>query len=191
MLTGLSIRDVVLIESLDLEFGPGLGVLTGETGAGKSILLDALGLALGARADSGLVRQGQAQAVVTVSFDFRRPPRLRCWGNGSKAALRPLVVRRSSARRRQPLPSSRQSASATVASSAPCSSRCTASMTIAASSTPAATVPCSTPSAESTAARRSRPIAPGARPKRLWPGPARISRRPPATASGLSMRSAN
>jgi DNA repair protein RecN (Recombination protein N) len=70
MLTTLSIRDVVLIESLDLEFGPGLGVLTGETGAGKSILLDALGLALGARADSGLVRQGQAQAVVTVSFDL-------------------------------------------------------------------------------------------------------------------------
>jgi DNA repair protein RecN (Recombination protein N) len=72
MLTGLSIRDVVLIESLDLEFGAGLGVLTGETGAGKSILLDALGLALGARADSGLVRQGQGQAVVTVSFEL--PP---------------------------------------------------------------------------------------------------------------------
>ncbi|HEX8513938.1 MAG TPA: DNA repair protein RecN [Allosphingosinicella sp.] len=70
MLTSLSIRDVVLIESLDLEFGPGLGVLTGETGAGKSILLDALGLALGARADSGLVRRAQAQAVVTVSFDL-------------------------------------------------------------------------------------------------------------------------
>ena len=49
MLTALSIRDVVLIEALDLEFGEGLGVLTGETGAGKSILLDALGLALGAR----------------------------------------------------------------------------------------------------------------------------------------------
>jgi DNA repair protein RecN (Recombination protein N) len=69
MLTALSIRDVVLIEALDLEFGAGLGVLTGETGAGKSILLDALGLALGARADSGLVRQGVAQAVVTASFD--------------------------------------------------------------------------------------------------------------------------
>jgi DNA repair protein RecN (Recombination protein N) len=69
MLTALSIRDVVLIEALDLEFGPGLGVLTGETGAGKSILLDALGLALGARADSGLVRQGAAQAVVTASFE--------------------------------------------------------------------------------------------------------------------------
>src|SRR3954462_12059315 len=70
MLTGLSIRDVVLIESLDLEFGPGLGVLTGETGAGKSILLDALGLALGTRADSGLVRHGQTQAVVGVTFDL-------------------------------------------------------------------------------------------------------------------------
>ncbi|MBB5709763.1 DNA repair protein RecN [Sphingomonas xinjiangensis] len=69
MLTALSIRDVVLIEALDLEFGHGLGVLTGETGAGKSILLDALGLALGARGDSGLVRQGAAQAVVTASFD--------------------------------------------------------------------------------------------------------------------------
>jgi DNA repair protein RecN (Recombination protein N) len=72
VLTSLSIRDVVLIETLNLEFGPGLGVLTGETGAGKSILLDALGLALGARADSGLVRGGQAQAVVSVSFDI--PP---------------------------------------------------------------------------------------------------------------------
>ncbi|MFN3452208.1 MAG: DNA repair protein RecN [Sphingorhabdus sp.] len=69
MLTGLSIRDVVLIEALDLEFASGLGVLTGETGAGKSILLDALGLALGARADSGLVRAGADKAQVTASFD--------------------------------------------------------------------------------------------------------------------------
>ncbi len=69
MLTGLSIRDVVLIEALDLEFDHGLGVLTGETGAGKSILLDALGLALGARADSGLVRAGADKAQVTASFD--------------------------------------------------------------------------------------------------------------------------
>ena len=69
MLTGLSIRDVVLIEALDLEFEAGLGVLTGETGAGKSILLDALGLALGARADSGLVRSGVDKAQVTASFD--------------------------------------------------------------------------------------------------------------------------
>ena len=70
MLTALAIRDVVLIEALDLEFGAGLGVLTGETGAGKSILLDALGLALGGRGDSGLVRQGAKQAVVTTTFDM-------------------------------------------------------------------------------------------------------------------------
>ncbi|MBA4748807.1 MAG: AAA family ATPase, partial [Sphingopyxis sp.] len=58
MLTALAISNIVLIDALDLDFGGELGVLTGETGAGKSILLDALGLALGARADSGLVRQG-------------------------------------------------------------------------------------------------------------------------------------
>ncbi len=68
MLTTLSIRDVVLIERLDLSFEAGLTVLTGETGAGKSILLDSLGLALGARADSGLVRAGAEQASVTACF---------------------------------------------------------------------------------------------------------------------------
>ena len=68
MLTALSIRDVVLIERLDLAFGSGLTVLTGETGAGKSILLDSLGLALGARADQGLVRAGAAQASVSACF---------------------------------------------------------------------------------------------------------------------------
>ncbi|MFC4292295.1 DNA repair protein RecN [Sphingorhabdus arenilitoris] len=69
MLTSLSIRDVVLIAALDLDFRGGLGVLTGETGAGKSILLDSLGLALGMRADSGLVRHGSDKALVTASFD--------------------------------------------------------------------------------------------------------------------------
>ncbi|MEQ1547347.1 MAG: DNA repair protein RecN [Chakrabartia sp.] len=69
MLTRLSIRDVVLIEALDLDFQGGLGVLTGETGAGKSILLDALGLALGDRANAGLVRNGAPLASVTASFD--------------------------------------------------------------------------------------------------------------------------
>ena len=68
MLTGLSIRDVVLIERLDLELGPGLTVLTGETGAGKSILLDALGLALGGRAERELVRRGAERALVAASF---------------------------------------------------------------------------------------------------------------------------
>ncbi len=69
MLISLAIRNVVLIEALDLEFGAGLSVLTGETGAGKSILLDSLGLALGARADSGLVRNGEAQASVIATFE--------------------------------------------------------------------------------------------------------------------------
>ena len=72
MITALSIRDVVLIERLDLGFGSGLTVLTGETGAGKSILLDSLGLALGARAEQGLVRVGGEQASVTASFSL--PP---------------------------------------------------------------------------------------------------------------------
>ncbi len=70
MLRTLSIRDVVLVERLDLSFHNGLCVLTGETGAGKSILLDALGLALGTRADSRLVRHGAAQAVVVAEFDL-------------------------------------------------------------------------------------------------------------------------
>ncbi|MHA1567918.1 MAG: AAA family ATPase, partial [Alphaproteobacteria bacterium] len=70
MLAGLSIRDVVLIDRLDVAFAPGLCVLTGETGAGKSILLDALGLALGARAEARLVRQGAAQGTVTAHFDL-------------------------------------------------------------------------------------------------------------------------
>ncbi len=97
MLTGLSIRDLVIVETLDLEFGAGLGVLTGETGAGKSILLDALGLALGARADTGLVRSGQKQAVVTASFDLPvAHPALALLGAGGLEGEpgEPLVVRR-------------------------------------------------------------------------------------------------
>ena len=68
MLSALSIRDIVLIEKLDLELARGLTVLTGETGAGKSILLDALGLALGARGDSSLVRTGQSKGTVAAAF---------------------------------------------------------------------------------------------------------------------------
>jgi DNA repair protein RecN (Recombination protein N) len=69
MLSALSIRDVVLIESLDLEIEPGFTALTGETGAGKSILLDALGLALGERADRALVRHGAQRGQATAVFD--------------------------------------------------------------------------------------------------------------------------
>ena len=68
MLTALSIRDIVLIEKLDITLERSLTVLTGETGAGKSILLDALGLALGARGDSSLVRAGAERGVVTAAF---------------------------------------------------------------------------------------------------------------------------
>ena len=68
MLTALSIRDIVLVDSLDLEVEGGLTVLTGETGAGKSIILDALGLALGARGDAGLVRAGARQGSATAVF---------------------------------------------------------------------------------------------------------------------------
>ena len=74
MLTQLAVRNVVLIEALDLDFGRGLGVLTGETGAGKSILLDALGLVLGNRAETALVRSGADQASVTASFEFATLP---------------------------------------------------------------------------------------------------------------------
>jgi DNA repair protein RecN (Recombination protein N) len=70
VLRQISIRNIVLVEELELEFERGLGVLTGETGAGKSILLDALGLALGARADAGLVRSGEDSATVSAEIEL-------------------------------------------------------------------------------------------------------------------------
>lgn len=84
MLTSLSIRDFVLIERLDLEFAPGLCVLTGETGAGKSILLDALGLATGGRVERGFVRNGATQSTVSAVFDppAGHPVRATLRGNG-------------------------------------------------------------------------------------------------------------
>src|SRR5947207_2224632 len=69
MLSRLSIRDIVLIERLDIDYAAGLSVLTGETGAGKSILLDAFALALGSRGDASLVRNGTEQGQVTAAFD--------------------------------------------------------------------------------------------------------------------------
>ncbi|MDB5934006.1 MAG: recN, partial [Massilia sp.] len=72
MLRTLTIRDFVIVDAIELEFASGFSVFTGETGAGKSILIDALGLALGARADSSSVRRGAAQASVAASFDLTR-----------------------------------------------------------------------------------------------------------------------
>ena len=99
MLQSLSIRDIVLIEALDLEFGSGLSVLTGETGAGKSILLDSLGLALGNRADSGLVRQGTQKAQVTASFAApAADSKLALYLNDNDIDLEPgepLIIKRS------------------------------------------------------------------------------------------------
>lgn len=73
MLTHLSIKNLALLEDDALEFAPGLNVLTGETGAGKSIVLDALGLVLGRRADAGLVREGAARLTVSARFDIGSP----------------------------------------------------------------------------------------------------------------------
>jgi len=70
MLARLSIRDIVLIDRLDIDFGTGLAALTGETGAGKSILLDAFALALGARGEAALVREGAEHGQVTAVFDI-------------------------------------------------------------------------------------------------------------------------
>src|SRR5437870_2335091 len=70
MLSRLSIRDIVLIERLDIDYAAGMSVLTGETGAGKSILLDAFALALGSRGDTSLVRNGAEQGQVTAAFDI-------------------------------------------------------------------------------------------------------------------------
>ncbi len=98
MLTALSIRDVVLIDRLDLTFDKGLCVLTGETGAGKSILLDALGLALGARADSGLVRQGAERgAVASAAFevDNAHPARAILTEQGLDSGDDTIVLRRT------------------------------------------------------------------------------------------------
>ena len=98
MLRQLAIHNVVLVERLELEFEPGLGVLTGETGAGKSILLDALGLALGSRADAGLIRSGEAGA--SVSAEVQLPARHVALGLIAEQGIEPeegepLILRRT------------------------------------------------------------------------------------------------
>lgn len=77
MLVQLTIRDFVLVERLDLSFGPGFGVLTGETGAGKSILVDAMAFVLGERADAGLIRPGAERAELSAEFDIGASPAVR------------------------------------------------------------------------------------------------------------------
>src|SRR5258707_15014401 len=98
MLRALSIRDYVIVERLDLELGAGFTALTGETGAGKSILLDALMLALGERADAGVVRAGAQRAEVSADFDTESKSDVRDWlaaqdfDEGDRACLVPRTI---------------------------------------------------------------------------------------------------
>ncbi len=95
MLARLSIRDIVLIERLDIDFCSGLAVLTGETGAGKSILLDAFALALGGRGDAGLVRHGAEQGQVTAVFEVPRAhPSLKLLADNGLDAAGEMILRR-------------------------------------------------------------------------------------------------
>ena len=77
MLRRLALRDFVIVRELEVELGAGFSVLTGETGAGKSILVDALQLVLGSRGDAGVVREGAARAEISAEFDA--PPSLAAW----------------------------------------------------------------------------------------------------------------
>jgi DNA repair protein RecN (Recombination protein N) len=86
MLSSLSLRDFVIVDRLDLEFGRGFTVLTGETGAGKSILIDALSLALGERGESGLVRQGCDKAEISAEFSISGLPQLQAWLHDNELA---------------------------------------------------------------------------------------------------------
>lgn len=86
MLRLLAIRDFVIVEKMDLEFGPGFTVLTGETGAGKSILVDALAMVLGERSDPGVVRHGAQRAEIAAEFDLADTPGLEAWLAGNELA---------------------------------------------------------------------------------------------------------
>ena len=79
MLVQLTVQDFAVVEYADVEFGPGMTCLTGETGAGKSLLIDALSLALGSRSDNTLIRQGKNRADVTAVFDTAALQKANCW----------------------------------------------------------------------------------------------------------------
>ncbi len=104
MLTHLSIRDFAIVDQLDLDITPGMTVMTGETGAGKSIMLDALGLTLGDRADSHAIRAGEKRADISASFDLKNCPDALNWlqerelDNGDSCILRRVVTREGRSR---------------------------------------------------------------------------------------------
>jgi len=104
MLTHLQIRDFVIVAGLDLDLAPGMSAVTGETGAGKSIMVDALGLLLGDRADVGVVRQGAEQADISAVFDLAQLPAARAWlaerelGGDGECHLRRIINRQGRSR---------------------------------------------------------------------------------------------
>lgn len=104
MLTHIAIRDLVIVSALELDLTAGMTALTGETGAGKSILIDALGLALGEKADAGMIRSGCERAEVTAGFDLARCPAARAWlaeqalDDGEDCIIRRVLVREGRAR---------------------------------------------------------------------------------------------
>ena len=104
MLTHLQIRDLAIVSAQELELGPGLSVLTGETGAGKSILIDALGLALGDRADNSMIRGDAQRAEVTAGFDIANYPEARNWledqalDEGNECLIRRILSREGRSR---------------------------------------------------------------------------------------------
>jgi DNA repair protein RecN (Recombination protein N) len=104
MLTEIHIRDLAIVSTLELELGNGLTALTGETGAGKSILIDALGLALGERADNSMIRSGCDKAEITAIFNISALPEIRSWlreqalDSGDECILRRVLVQSGSSR---------------------------------------------------------------------------------------------